>query len=152
MNTINDNPKFIVTWRSTAPRGVNYQTHKFSLLDALETASQFLGTDYVAQREQLLVGGEAYKIIKTLPQFIIKMPPPGAMMQKSDEQFGISTDYSVGVAGELCSRPVYWTNDPTCVKSARLINGGKWVTINFVTEDDDSTPVVTVREMVHSVR
>ena len=61
----------LVTWDRSPPQYVTYQTHKFSMLDAVETASDFCQTDYSLHREWLLVGESARVIFMTLPQMVI---------------------------------------------------------------------------------
>jgi len=62
-----------VVWDATAPSGVNYQTHKFSIIDAFETASNFIysRTNMVAGN-WVLCGLQAATVISTLPQFVAK--------------------------------------------------------------------------------
>lgn len=62
-----------VAWDAVAPSGVNYQTHKFSIIDAFETASNFIygGTNMVCGN-WVLCGLQAATVITTLPQFVAK--------------------------------------------------------------------------------
>lgn len=62
-----------VVWDAIAPTGVNYQTHKFSIIDAFETASNFIfaATNMVAGN-WLLLGLQAATVVATLPQFVAK--------------------------------------------------------------------------------
>ncbi len=62
-----------VIWDAVAPTGVNYQTHKFSIIDAFETASNFIfaSTNMVAGN-WILTGLQAATVIATLPQFVAK--------------------------------------------------------------------------------
>lgn len=61
-------PKGTVVWYAKT-RGVSWQAHKFSLLDAIETASLMLKTDRTKHREELLVSPDANALLSTLPQF-----------------------------------------------------------------------------------
>lgn len=62
-----------VIWDAIAPTGVNYQTHKFSIIDAFETASNFIfaSTNMVAGN-WILTGLQAATVVATLPQFVAK--------------------------------------------------------------------------------
>ena len=60
----------LVSWDMLPPAGIPYTSHKFSIFDALETASWFLGTDYSVEREWVVIGGAARVVLMTLPQFI----------------------------------------------------------------------------------
>jgi hypothetical protein len=52
---------------------VNYQTHKFSIIDAFETASNFIfGSTNMVAGNWLLLGLQAATVVATLPQFVPK--------------------------------------------------------------------------------
>lgn len=60
-----------VEWDATPPPGVNYQTHKYEIVDAFETASAFIfGSTNMASANWLLLGLQAATVVVTLPQFI----------------------------------------------------------------------------------
>lgn len=62
-----------VVWDATAPSGVNYQTHKFSIIDAFETSSNFIfGATNMVSGNWLLLGLQAATVVATLPQFVAK--------------------------------------------------------------------------------
>lgn len=62
-----------VVWDAVAPTGVNYQTHKFSIIDAFETASNFIfGATNMVAGNWLLLGLQAATVVATLPQFVAK--------------------------------------------------------------------------------
>jgi hypothetical protein len=62
-----------VIWDAIAPSGVNYQTHKFSIIDAFETASNFIyGATNMVCGNWLLLGLQAATVVATLPQFVAK--------------------------------------------------------------------------------
>lgn len=62
-----------VSWDANAPSGVNYQTHKFSIIDAFETASNFIfGATNMVAGNWLLLGLQAATVVATLPQFVSK--------------------------------------------------------------------------------
>lgn len=62
-----------VIWDAIAPTSVNYQTHKFSIIDAFETASNFIfGATNMVAGNWLLLGLQAATVVATLPQFVAK--------------------------------------------------------------------------------
>lgn len=62
-----------VSWDAVAPPSVNYQTHKFSIMDAFETASNFIfGSTNMVSGNWLLLGLQAATVVVTLPQFVSK--------------------------------------------------------------------------------
>jgi len=62
-----------VVWDAIAPASVNYQTHKFSIIDAFETASNFIfGSTNMVAGNWLLLGLQAATVVATLPQFVPK--------------------------------------------------------------------------------
>jgi hypothetical protein len=62
-----------VVWDAQPPQGVNYQTHKFSLMDAFETASNFIyGSTNMVSGNWILAGLQAATVITTLPTFVPK--------------------------------------------------------------------------------
>lgn len=62
-----------VAWDAIAPTSVNYQTHKFSIIDAFETASNFIfGATNMVAGNWLLLGLQSATVVATLPQFVSK--------------------------------------------------------------------------------
>jgi len=62
-----------VVWDAIAPASVNYQTHKFSIIDAFETCSNFIfGATNMVAGNWLLLGLQAATVVATLPQFVPK--------------------------------------------------------------------------------
>lgn len=62
-----------VVWDALAPAGVNYQTHKFSFVDAIETASNFIfGATNMATGNWLLTGLQGATVVATLPHFVAR--------------------------------------------------------------------------------
>ena len=62
-----------VVWDAVAPASVNYQTHKFSIIDAFETASNFIfGATNMVAGNWLLLGLQAATVVATLPQFVAR--------------------------------------------------------------------------------
>lgn len=62
-----------VMWDAIAPANVNYQTHKFSIIDAFETASNMIfGATNMVCGNWLLLGLQAATVVATLPQFVPK--------------------------------------------------------------------------------
>jgi hypothetical protein len=62
-----------VSWTVTPPPGIGFQTHKFSILDAVERGSALLRTDYRKHVETIIVGSDARAIVATLPHLITAM-------------------------------------------------------------------------------
>jgi len=63
----------VVTWDAQAPVNVSYQTHKFSVIDAIATASNLIfGATNMASGNWLLAGLQLATVIETLPQFVAK--------------------------------------------------------------------------------
>jgi hypothetical protein len=59
-----------VTWNATAPTGISYQAHKFSIVDAFETASNFIfGATNMMRGNWALLGLQAATVVATLPHF-----------------------------------------------------------------------------------
>jgi hypothetical protein len=62
-----------VTWDATPPANVNYQTHKFSFVDAVVTGSNLiLGATNMVSGNWIIAGLQASTVIQTLPQFTAK--------------------------------------------------------------------------------
>ena len=60
-----------VEWDATPPTNVNYQTHKYSFVDALETASNFIyGSTNLVAGNWALLGLQAATVVVTLPHFV----------------------------------------------------------------------------------
>lgn len=60
-----------VVWDAVPPANTNYQTHKFSFNDAVQTASMFIfGATNQATGNWLLLGLQPTTVVVTLPQFI----------------------------------------------------------------------------------
>lgn len=60
----------VVLWDANMPANTNYQTHKFSLIDAFQTASQYIyGATNMVKGNWILAGLQAVTVIVTLPQF-----------------------------------------------------------------------------------
>ena len=63
-----------VKWDTVPARGVNYQTHKFSVIDAFETASNmiFAGADEEASGNIIVLGSAMISVVVSLPQYASK--------------------------------------------------------------------------------
>jgi len=60
-----------VVWDAVPPSGTNYQTHKFSFNDAVQTASMFIfGATNQATGNWLLLGLQPTTVVVTLPQLV----------------------------------------------------------------------------------
>ena len=63
----------LVTWNGTPPTNVNYQTHKYSIVDAFQTgAMQIFSATNTMMGNRLLLGTQAATVVTTLPQFNAK--------------------------------------------------------------------------------
>jgi hypothetical protein len=63
----------VVTWDAQAPTNVSYQTHKFSVIDAIATGSNLIfGATNMAAGNWILAGLQLATVIETLPQFVAK--------------------------------------------------------------------------------
>lgn len=67
-----------VTWSATPPVGVGYQTHKFSILDAFETASRFLQHEFFTA--WIVAGPAVLSVVKTLPAYVPKPEHSGGKL------------------------------------------------------------------------
>jgi hypothetical protein len=62
-----------VTWDATPPTGVNYQTHKYSVIDAIVTGSNFIfGATNMVSGNWVIAGLQLATVLETLPQFVAK--------------------------------------------------------------------------------
>lgn len=62
-----------VTWDAVPAVGVNYQTHKFSVVDTVETASNMIfGATNMVAGNWILCGLQLATVLVTLPQFVAK--------------------------------------------------------------------------------
>jgi hypothetical protein len=62
-----------VVWDAIAPSSVNYQTHKFSFVDAIETGSNFIfGATNMAVGNWVLTGLQGATVVATLPHFVAR--------------------------------------------------------------------------------
>lgn len=59
-----------IQWNHEPPPGISWATHKFTLIDAIEQASNTIDTDYVRQREFIIVGRQGRVVLATLPHFV----------------------------------------------------------------------------------
>jgi hypothetical protein len=62
-----------VQWDATPPTSVSYQTHKFSVIDAVNTAANFIfGATNMASGNWIIAGLQLATVVETLPQFVAK--------------------------------------------------------------------------------
>jgi len=60
-----------VEWDATPPADTNYQTHKYSFVDAIETASNYIfGATNMVAGNWALLGLQAATVVATLPHFV----------------------------------------------------------------------------------
>lgn len=59
-----------VVWEYNAPQGVNFQTHKFSFVDAIMHGLAFCETNCID--DWAVLGPRSLAVMRTLPQFVEK--------------------------------------------------------------------------------
>lgn len=59
-----------VVWHMETPPGVNFQTHKFSFIDAIMRALSFCETNCID--DWAVLGPRALEVVRTLPQYVEK--------------------------------------------------------------------------------
>jgi hypothetical protein len=67
-----------VVWEAHTPAAVNYQTHKFSFIDAIMCGLSFCGTNCID--DWAVLGPQALAVVRTLPQFVEKPETHGGKM------------------------------------------------------------------------
>jgi len=128
-----------VSWDATPPSAVNYQTHKFSFIDAIVTASNLiLGATNMVSGNWIILGLQAATVVQTLPQFQAK--------GNLQETQGIS--YIGDLAGFKCFR------DPHYPQSEFLVGykGDQFVRTGYVLAEWQklyTTPDVILTDFVH---
>lgn len=128
-----------VSWDATAPTAVNYQTHKFSILDAFETASNFIfGATNMVSGNWILCGLQAATVIVTLPQFVAK--------NNRQQMQGIT------YLGDLGGKKIF--ADPHFPVNEWLVGhkGDQFVTTGYVLAEYQklyTTPDVVLTDFVH---
>jgi hypothetical protein len=128
-----------VVWDATPPSSVNYQTHKFSLIDAFETASSFIfGATNMVTGNWVLCGLQAATVITTLPQFVAK----GNRTQMQ----------GVTYIGDLGNKKIF--ADPHFPNNEFLVGhkGDQFLTTGYVLAEYQklyTTPDVVLTDFVH---
>jgi len=64
--------KGAVIWDAMCPHGISFSEHKLTILDAVEQALLFMGTDYAD--EWIVASPEVMAILRTLPCFVEQSP------------------------------------------------------------------------------
>lgn len=105
-----------VTWDAAQPAGVNYQTHKFSFVDAMMTALRFCETDCID--DWGVLGPQALAVIRTLPHFV----------EKPERHGGKFTFVGTWGAIRLYANPraeadAFWFGHGTMCCPGRIVNG-----------------------------
>lgn len=85
--TLSTLPKCEVVWDAAPAPGFGFQSHKFSILDAIETASVFLRTDPSERTEKLFAGFNIARVLATLPQFVAQAGENGLVPKKEGKAF-----------------------------------------------------------------
>jgi hypothetical protein len=104
-----------VTWDAHPPTGVNYQTHKFSFLDAIMTGLSFCDTD--CTDDWVVLGPAALAVVRTLPQFDEKPEKRSGKMNFVGFFKGIKM-----YAYPQAARDEYWTGHAAMCCAAKIIN------------------------------
>ena len=128
-----------VVWDAIAPASVNYQTHKFSIIDAFETASNFIfGSTNMVAGNWLLLGLQAATVVATLPQFV----PKNARTQMQ----------GITYLGDLGNKKVF--ADPHYPNNEFLVGhkGDQFLTTGYVLAEYQklyTTPDVVLPDFIH---
>lgn len=112
----------IVEWNLIAPPGIHFQTHKFSIMDALEAGTYLLRTDPSKHLETFIVGYHFYSLVRTLPHFIAENVPEGMTLPK----FG-----RLVKVGKMSNREVYLDMSKHADNRGILTNGTKHAIIKL---------------------
>lgn len=129
----------VVTWDANPPASVNYQTHKFSIIDAFQTASAFIfGATNMVTGNWVIAGLQAATVIQTLPQFVAKNK--GTSMQ------------GVTYIGDLGNFKIF--ADPHFPNNEFLVGhkGDQFLTTGYVLAEYQklyTTPDVVLTDFVH---
>ena len=128
-----------VVWDAIAPASVNYQTHKFSIIDAFETASNFIfGSTNMVCGNWLLLGLQAATVVATLPQFL----PKNARTQMQ----------GITYLGDLGNKKVF--ADPHYPNNEFLVGhkGDQFLTTGYVLAEYQklyTTPDIVLPDFIH---
>ena len=128
-----------VVWDAIAPASVNYQTHKFSIIDAFETASNFIfGSTNMVAGNWLLLGLQAATVVATLPQFV----PKNARTQMQ----------GITYLGDLGNKKVF--ADPHYPNNEVLVGhkGDQFLTTGYVLAEYQklyTTPDIVLPDFIH---
>jgi len=128
-----------VVWDAIAPASVNYQTHKFSIIDAFETASNFIfGSTNMVAGNWLLLGLQAATVVATLPQFV----PKNARTQMQ----------GITYLGDLGNKKVF--ADPHYPNNEFLVGhkGDQFLTTGYVLAEYQklyTTPDIVLPDFIH---
>lgn len=96
-----------------SPPGIGFQTHKFTILDAVARCSAKIRTDPGQEYEELIVGFQAARVLATLPHFMAQHPNKSRLLPKEGQ-------YTL--LGEIGSRRVYLATETFMDYYIRLEN------------------------------
>lgn len=128
-----------VLWDAIAPASVNYQTHKFSIIDAFETASNMIfGSTNMVSGNWVLLGLQPATVVATLPQFV----PKNNRVQMQ----------GITYIGDLGNKKVF--SDPHYPNNEFLVGhkGDQFLTTGYVLAEYQklyTTPDVVLPDFVH---
>lgn len=107
-----------VTWNATPPTGVSYQAHKFSIVDAFETGSNYIfGATNMMRANWVILGLQAATVVATLPHFnpkgnqtemqgVTYIGDLGSLKCYADPHFPVD-EWLAGYKGDQFFRTVY---------------------------------------------
>ena len=129
----------LVQWDATPPTNVSYQTHKLSMVDAFEVASQFIyiSTNMV-RGNWVLAGAQTVAVVTTLPQFVSK--------------YNKTTMQGVTYIGDLSDKRIF--ADPHYPVNEWLMGfkGGDFMTTGYVLAEYQklyTTPDIMLPDFLH---
>jgi hypothetical protein len=110
-------------WNVNPPDFINYQTHKFSIIDVIELAASALGTDRTKEIEEIIVGRRGMVVITTLPHTILAGRTPEGFLKE---------ERGHAVLGELGHRRVLYAMAPDMIDKIIVHNFTSQATITVV--------------------
>lgn len=120
-----------VEWNLCAPPGINFATHKFSVIDAFESSTYMLRTDPSKQVEQVIIGLKFFTVIKTLPHFIAQTSAASGLLPRIKDLIKV---------GQLGNREIMLSMRKSADCLAVLGNGKEHVRIKMVEKPHKGAP------------
>jgi hypothetical protein len=130
----------VVTWNATPPTGISYQAHKFSVVDAFETGSNFIfGATNMMRSNVIILGLQAATVVATLPHF----NPKG----NQTEMQGVT--YIGDLGSHKCFSDPHYPND----EWMQLYKGDQFFRTVYVLAEYQklyTTPDIQLADFMHS--